>query len=395
MQTTPNSNRLQIGLFGVRNAGKSSLLNAVVNENTATVSDIPGTTTDPVRRAMELPNIGATLFIDTAGIDDEGELGKLRVEKTLEAAKRVDIALLFFDKENFDAIIKFLPNLKSAKTVAVINKIDELKDKGESIREKIKQATKLPVVSVSAKTREGIDDLLKEILRAMPEDFESVSITGNLVTAGDVVMLVMPEDSGAPKGRLILPQVQTIRELLDKGAIPMCTVVEKIPEALKSLKNPPKLVITDSQAFKRVYELTPKDTPLTSFSMLFGNYKGDIKFFVKSAKKMLELKKDASILIAEACVHRPLEEDIGRVKIPKLLRKKLGDDIKIEFTNGADFPKDLSPYDLIIHCGACMFNRRYVLKRIEEAKSQKIPMTNYGVAIAALLGILDNVVYPN
>lgn len=394
MQTTPNSNRLQIGLFGVRNAGKSSLLNAIVNENTATVSDIPGTTTDPVRRAMELPNIGATLFIDTAGIDDEGELGKLRVEKTLEAAKRVDIALLFFDEENFDAITKFLPNLKSAKTVAVVNKIDELRDKGETLAKKIKHHTKLPVVSVSAKTREGVDDLLKEILRAIPEDFESVSITGDLTSAGDVVMLVMPEDTGAPKGRLILPQVQTIRELLDKGAIPVCAVVEKMPEALKNLKNPPKLIITDSQAFKRVYELMPKNTPLTSFSILFGNYKGDIAFFLESAKKMLELKKDANILIAEACAHRPLEEDIGRVKIPKLLRKKLGDGIKIEFTNGADFPKYLRNYDLIIHCGACMFNRRYVLKRIEEAKSQNVPMTNYGVAIAALLGILDKVVYP-
>ena len=394
MQQTPNANRLQIGLFGARNSGKSSLLNAIVNENIATVSEIPGTTTDPVRKAMEAPNLGAVLFVDTAGLDDEDELGKLRVEKTIEAAKSVDIALIFFNGANFDKTLNFLPHLKNAKKIAVINKIDEMKDKGEELCKKVADKTKLPTVKVSAKTREGIDLLFSELLRVLPEDYESASITGNLVDEGDVVMLVMPQDTGAPKGRLILPQVQTIRELLDKRAIVVCTVVEKMQDALKKLVKPPELIITDSQAFKRVYELKPKDTPLTSFSILFGNYKGDISYFIESAKKMLELKENAKILIAEACAHRPLEEDIGQVKIPRLLRKKLGENIQINFTSGRDFPTDLTNYDLIIHCGACMFNRRYVLQRVAAAKKQNTPMTNYGVAIAALTGILGNVVYP-
>lgn len=395
MQQTPNANRLQIGLFGARNSGKSSLLNAIVRENTSTVSNIPGTTTDPVKRAMEVPNLGATLFVDTAGFDDEGELGKLRVEKTIEAAKSVDIALVFFNGADLEETLHFLPYLKNAKKIAVINKIDELVDKGESLYQEVVKETKLPAVKVSAKTKEGIDDLLGELLRAIPEDYDSISITSDLVREGELVMLVMPEDSGAPKGRLILPQVQTIRELLDKGAIIVCSTVEKIDETLQKLVNPPKLIITDSQAFKKVYELKPKNSLLTSFSILFGNYKGDIKYFIKSAKKMLELKGEVKILIAEACAHKPLEEDIGRIKIPRLLRKKLGDNVKIDFTSGRDFPQNLTNYDLIIHCGACMFNRRYVLQRIEAAKAQNIPMTNYGAAIAALIGILDKVVYPD
>ena len=395
MQNTPNANRLQIGLFGARNSGKSSLLNAIVNENIATVSEIPGTTTDPVRKAMELPSLGAVLFVDTAGLDDVEELGKLRVEKTIEAAKSVDIALIFFNGENFDKTLKFLPHLKNAKKIAIINKIDELTDKGEALCKKVAEKTKLSAVKVSAKTREGIELLFSELLRVLPEDYESVSITGDLAGEGDVVMLVMPQDTGAPKGRLILPQVQTLRELLDKRAIIVCTVVEKMEETLNKLTNPPKLIITDSQAFKKVYELKPKDSLLTSFSILFGNYKGDIKYFFDSAQKMLKLKDDAKILIAEACAHRPLEEDIGQVKIPRLLRKKLGENVRIEFTSGREFPTDLTAYDLIIHCGACMFNRRYVLQRIAAAKEQNIPMTNYGVAIAALTGILDKVVYPN
>lgn len=395
MQTTPNANRLQIGLFGARNSGKSSLLNAIVNENTATVSDIPGTTTDPVKKAMEVPKLGAVLFIDTAGLDDEGDLGALRVEKTVEAAKNVDIALVFFTENSFDDVLNFLPKLKNAKIIPIISKIDQQDNKTDALCKKILDTTKKQAVKVSAKTKEGIDALLNEMLRALPEDFESASITGDLVGEGDLIMLVMPQDNGAPKGRLILPQVQTIRELLDKGAIPICATVEKMPEALKKLSQPPKLIITDSQAFQKVNELKPKETPLTSFSILFGNYKGEIKFFIDSAKKIRELKPNAKILIAEACTHRPLEEDIGQVKIPKLLRKILGENIAIDFTSGRDFPKDLTKYDLIIHCGACMFNRRYVLERISAAKAANVPMTNYGVAIASALGILNNVVYPN
>ncbi|MBR3623436.1 MAG: [Selenomonadaceae bacterium] len=394
MQSTPNANRLQIGLFGARNLGKSSLLNAIAKENVSTVSNVPGTTTDPVKKAMELPNIGAVLFLDTAGFDDEGILGDLRVEKTTETTKSADISIIFFDDESFEDAIKFLPNLKNTKKIAVINKIDELEDNGKSLAKKIKEKTKLKPVLVSAKTGEGISKLLDEILRVMPEDFETPSITGNLVKENDAVLLVMPQDKAAPKGRLILPQVQTIREILDKGAIPVCSTVENMEATLKKLADPPNLIITDSQAFKKVMKLKPKNTPITSFSILFGNHKGDIEYFTNSAKKMLELKRNAKILIAEACSHRPLEEDIGQVKIPNLLRKKLGDEIEVEFKSGRDFPADLNGYDLIIHCGSCMFNRRYVLSRVEAAKAANIPMTNYGVAIAALLGILDNVIIP-
>ena len=394
MQSTPNANRLQIGLFGARNLGKSSLLNAIAKENVSTVSNVPGTTTDPVKKAMELPNIGAVLFLDTAGFDDEGILGDLRVEKTTETTKSADISIIFFDDESFEDAIKFLPNLKNTKKIAVINKIDELEDNGKSLAKKKKEKTKLKPVLVSAKTGEGISKLLDEILRVMPEDFETPSITGNLVKENDAVLLVMPQDKAAPKGRLILPQVQTIREILDKGAIPVCSTVENMEATLKKLADPPNLIITDSQAFKKVMKLKPKNTPITSFSILFGNHKGDIEYFTNSAKKMLELKRNAKILIAEACSHRPLEEDIGQVKIPNLLRKKLGDEIEVEFKSGRDFPADLNGYDLIIHCGSCMFNRRYVLSRVEAAKAANIPMTNYGVAIAALLGILDNVIIP-
>lgn len=395
MQQTPNSNRLQIGLFGARNLGKSSLLNAIVNENTATVSEIPGTTTDPVKRAMEVPSLGAVLFVDTAGFDDKGELGRLRVEKTIEAAKSVDIALILFDENNFEKTADFLSNLKSAKKIAVINKIDELADGGAALKRKTEEKTKLPVVAVSAKTREGIDNLLKELLIALPEDYESVSITGNLANRNDVVMLVMPQDKAAPKGRLILPQVQTIRELLDKGAIIVSSTIENMKQALNELSRPPKLIITDSQAFKKVFELKPKNSLLTSFSVLFANYKGDIAFFAESAKKIPHLKKNAKILIAEACAHRPINEDIGQVKIPRLLKKKLGEDIVIDFVSGRDFPNNITNYDMIIHCGACMFNRRYTLSRVDTAKKFNVPMTNYGIAIAELIGILDDVAYPS
>ncbi len=394
MQSTPNANRLQIGLFGARNLGKSSLLNAIAKENVSTVSNVPGTTTDPVKKAMELPNIGAVLFLDTAGFDDEGILGDLRVEKTTETTKSADISIIFFDDDSFENTIKFLPNLKNTKKIAVVNKIDEIEDNGKSLARKIEEKTKFKPILVSAKTGEGIGKLLDEILRVIPEDFETPSITGNLVKENDAVLLVMPQDKAAPKGRLILPQVQTIREILDKGAIPVCSTVENMEATLKKLADPPNLIITDSQAFKKVMELKPKNTPITSFSILFGNHKGDIEYFTNSAKKMLELKRNAKILIAEACSHRPLEEDIGQVKIPNLLKKKLGDEIEIKFKSGRDFPVDLSGYDLIIHCGACMFNRRYVLSRVEAAKAANIPMTNYGVAIAALLGILDNVIIP-
>ena len=394
MQSTPHANRLQIGLFGARNTGKSSLLNAIAREHIATVSNIPGTTTDPVKKAMELPNLGAVLFFDTAGFDDEGTLGALRVEKTAETAKSIDISLVFFDENSFENTVDFLPKLKNSKKIAVINKIDERKDGGKTLAAKVIENTGLNPIFVSARTKAGIDKLLEEMLRLMPEDFERTSITGNLVKENDTVLLVMPQDKAAPKGRLILPQVQTIRDILDKGAVSMCVTAERLEEALKILKNPPNLIITDSQVFKKAAELKPKETPLTSFSILFGNYKGDIEYFVESAKKMLELKKDARILIAEACAHRPLEEDIGQVKVPKLLRKKLGEEIKIEFVSGRDFPDDLKGYDLIIHCGACMFNRRYVLSRVQAARAANIPMTNYGVAIAALIGILDKVTIP-
>ena len=387
---TPNANRLHIALFGKRNSGKSSLINALTGQDTALVSDTPGTTTDSVQKAMEIHGIGPCLFIDTPGFDDEGELGNRRIERTWKAVEKTDIALLLCagggsaeetGEPDFTEELHWLEQLKAKNipTILLINKADIRKNTA-SLAIRIKETFGSQPIPVSAKEKTGVELIRQAILEKLPEDFDQQSITGSLVTEGDLVLLVMPQDIQAPKGRLILPQVQTMRELLDKKCLIMSCTTDKLRETLQALSRPPKLIITDSQVFKTVYEQKPEESRLTSFSVLFAGYKGDIRYYVKSAS-------------AEACTHAPLSEDIGRVKLPHLLRKRIGEKLSIDIVAGTDFPQDLTPYSLVIHCGACMFNRKYVLNRIERARLQNVPMTNYGVAIAFLNGILNQIEY--
>ncbi len=394
LQQTPSANRLHIGLFGKRNSGKSSLVNALTGQNIALVSDVAGTTTDPVQKAMEIHGLGPCLFIDTAGFDDEGDLGRLRVEKTRQALEKTDLALLVFTDEGDEMETGWYRQIcaKNIPVVAVLNQVDKLTDPtttAQRLQEKLEQ----PVVPVSAATGQGVDKLLAALVRAVPEGFGQESITASLVSPSDIVLLVMPQDIQAPKGRLILPQVQTIRDLLDRRCVVVCATTDRLDEALAGLKEPPKLIITDSQVFAQVYEKKPPQSLLTSFSVLFAKFKGDINAFVQGAAAIDQLTADSRVLIAEACTHAPLQEDIGRVKIPRLLRKRVGESLQVDIVSGTDFPADLSGYQLVIHCGACMFNRKYVLSRIEQAQKQGVPITNYGVAIAKLSGILDKVSY--
>lgn len=400
---TPNANRLHIALFGKRNSGKSSLINALTGQDTALVSDTPGTTTDSVQKAMEIHGIGPCLFIDTPGFDDEGELGNRRIERTWKAVEKTDIALLLCagggsaeetGEPDFTEELHWLEQLKAKNipTILLINKADIRKNTA-SLAIRIKETFGSQPIPVSAKEKTGIELIRQAILEKLPEDFDQQSITGSLVTEGDLVLLVMPQDIQAPKGRLILPQVQTMRELLDKKCLIMSCTTDKLRETLQALSRPPKLIITDSQVFKIVYEQKPEESRLTSFSVLFAGYKGDIRYYVKSASAIGSLTESSRVLIAEACTHAPLSEDIGRVKLPHLLRKRIGEKLSIDIVAGTDFPQDLTPYSLVIHCGACMFNRKYVLSRIERARLQNVPMTNYGVAIAFLNGILNQIEY--
>ena len=391
LNQTPSANRLHIALFGRRNSGKSSLINALTGQDTALVSDIPGTTTDPVSKAMELHGIGPCVIIDTPGFDDEGTLGEMRIERTLKAIERTDIALLLCEETNLQEEAAWMQQLK-AKNIPVIliqNKADIRKNISSLIEQELGQKPLL----VSAKEKQGMEDIRLAILEKLPQDFEQPSITGNLVGENDLVLLVMPQDIQAPKGRLILPQVQTMRELLDKKCLIMSCTTDKLPQTLQALARPPKLIITDSQVFKTVYEQKPAESLLTSFSVLMAGYKGDIRQFVEGASVIDSLTENSRVLIAEACAHAPMTEDIGRVKIPRLLRKKIGEGLQIDMVSGSDFPKDLSRYDLIIHCGACMFNRKHVMNRLEKASVQQVPMTNYGITLAHLMGILDKIVY--
>lgn len=394
LNNTPSANRLHVALFGRRNSGKSSLINALTGQDTALVSDIPGTTTDTVSKAMEIQGIGPCLFIDTPGFDDEGELGEMRIIRTLKAIEQTDIALLLCEDEAHEEEKKWMKQLeeKNIPVILLLNKADIRKDIASTLLRIEKDCGQKPLV-ISAKERTGIKKIHQAILEKLPADFGQQTITGNLVKEGDLVLLVMPQDIQAPKGRLILPQVQTMRELLDKTCLVMSCTTDQIASTLQALSRPPKLIITDSQVFHTVYEQKPADSLLTSFSVLMAGYKGDIHYYIEGASAIDCLTPQSRVLIAEACTHAPATEDIGRVKLPRMLRKKIGEELQIDIVAGTDFPEDLTPYHLIIHCGACMFNRKYVLNRIDNARKQQIPMTNYGVAIAHLNGILDKIAY--
>lgn len=394
MQDTPRANRLHIGLFGKRNSGKSSLINALTNQETALVSDVAGTTTDPVYKAMEIHGIGPCVFIDTAGLDDEGELGTLRIRQTMRAMERTDVALLVCTGDDIEKELEWnrLLKEKNIPVIWILNKADLLADATATVRSIEKKCGQVPL-AVSARTKQGMEDIRRSLIAKLPDETMSQGIVGRLVKEGDTVMLVMPQDIQAPKGRLILPQVQIIRELLDRKCLVMSCTTDKIDQMLQALVQPPSLIITDSQVFKTVYEKKPATSRLTSFSVLFAQYKGDINYFIEGANAIGCLTENSHVLIAEACTHAPLAEDIGRVKIPNMLRKKFGAGLQIDHVSGTDFPEDLNKYDLVIHCGACMFNRKYVLNRVAQARNQHIPMTNYGVTIAYLTGILDKIDY--
>lgn len=394
MNSTPNANCLHIAIFGRCNSGKSSLINALTGQDTALVSAVPGTTTDLVNKAMEIHGIGPCIFIDTPGFDDEGELGEMRIARTLQAIERTDIALLLCEDGDLEEEQQWIQQLNSRHipVILILNKSDR-RECAADVAARIEKVCGKTPITVSAKEHTGIEAVYQAILRKLPADFGQQTITGNLVQEGDLVLLVMPQDIQAPKGRLILPQVQTMRELLDKKCLVMSCTTDQLANTLEALSRAPQLIITDSQVFHEVYRLKPESSLLTSFSVLMAGYKGDIHYYIESAAAIGSLTPQSRILIAEACTHAPLSEDIGRVKLPRLLRKKVGESLHIDIVSGTDFPTDLSSYELIIHCGGCMFNRKYVLSRIDRARCQHIPMTNYGVAIACLNGILDKIVY--
>ena len=388
------SNRYHIGIFGRRNVGKSTLLNALTGQDVSIVSDVAGTTTDTVWKNIELPGIGAAVIGDTAGFDDIGELGTMRNERTKRAAQQIDMALILVSGKPDDISyeLQWRDFFKKADipTIFVMTKVDADSD-SDSDADLWKDALNEEIIPVSAKEGKGLDVMLDKMASLYSNDDNLDDITYSLVKSGDVVVLVMPQDASAPKGRLIQPQVVTLRNLLDKHALALCCAPEELPLMLKNLNNPPSLIITDSQVFAQVQALTPKETKLTSFSVLMARHKGDIDTFREAADALMALRRNGKVLIAEACSHIPQNEDIGRVKLPKMLRKKFGEELQIDIVSGNDFPEDLSQYDIIIHCGACMFTRRHVLSRVRRAKAQNIPITNYGIAIAALTGILNKV----
>jgi len=389
MQSTPTSSRVHIGIFGKVNSGKSTLLNALTSQEVSLVSEQKGTTADPVYKAMEIYGIGPVVFIDTAGFEDDSSIGVLRIEKSREVIKKTNMAIVLFSDMDIEEGMQWVVALKeqNAKVIIVVNDMEN--NNAAGIVAKLKMEFDEEIIVVNALKKLGIEKIKEALIRNAPSDKE-IDITGNLVKEGDIVMLVMPQDIQAPKGRLILPQVQTLRELLDKKCIVISCVTGQIDETLATLNKAPSLIICDSQVFKIVHDKKPGESKLTSFSVLFAAYKGDIGTFLSGAKAIDSLTENSHVLIAEACTHAPLSEDIGREKIPSLLKKKYGD-LSVTVVSGTDFPKDLTKYNLIIHCGACMFNRKYVLSRIEEAKQQNVPITNYGITIAYLQGILDKV----
>lgn len=399
LNNTPNADRVHIGIFGRRNAGKSSVINAVTGQNLAIVSDVLGTTTDPVYKAMEILPLGPVVLIDTPGLDDVGELGELRVQKAFQVLNKTDIALLVLDvNSGFSKEEEKLLELVKAKNipfVAVLNKTDIAKeDKIKEIEKLLKDKYNIEnVVSVSAEKKDGIFEL-KEKIASLNTEKEKSPIISDLVCPGETAVLVVPIDESAPKGRLILPQQQTIRDLLDHNAMAAVTQVTTLAKTLESFKEPPKIVVTDSQAFKEVAKIVPESVPLTSFSILFARHKGELSTLVKGVKAMDDLKDGDTVLISEGCTHHRQCNDIGSVKIPNAVRKYTGKNLNFEFTSGGEFPLNLSKYSLIIHCGGCMLNEREMKYRIACANDAGIPMVNYGVLLAQVNGILKRSLEP-
>ena len=401
MQQTPSSHRVHIAFFGRCNSGKSSLINALTGQEVAIVSEMAGTTTDSVLKPIELPGVGATILIDTPGLDDNTPLGNQRKAQSLKALDKTDIAVVLFHDDDTSVEEALIAQLSARKTpiIGVISKCDTMQNRA-SLVAKVNDIIGSEPIALSATTREGIEQLLARLASLSQQ--ETRLITEGLCSAGDMVVLVMPQDAQAPKGRLIKPQVEVLRELLDRGCNTLCCTPEGLKASLNTLNTPPQLIITDSQVFASVNEIVEEYRQqmerhqyplLTSFSILFARYKGDINTFVEGGKKLLSLTPTSRILIAEACSHIPQNEDIGRVKLPRMLRRRIGDSLTIDIVGGNDFPTDLSQYDLVIHCGACMFNRRLVMSRVAQAQAQNIAITNYGIAIATLTGIIDKVVY--
>ena len=399
LNETPRAERVHIAFFGRRNAGKSSLTNAFAGHEVSLVSDVAGTTTDPVYKSMELHGVGPCVLIDTAGYDDEGMLGQMRVDMTRKILAETDAAILLISSDTApdDPLTperEWAAAMKEHGTpvLCLLSRGDLCRDT-EALKASVKEKLGLEAETVSVKDKGVTERLRLMLLRLLPEDCFATTIASHLVKPGDVVLLVTPQDLQAPKGRLILPQVQTIRDLLDGDCIVMCVKTEELDGALAALRQPPAMIITDSQVFPEVWPKKPEGTLLTSFSVLMAAYKGDIRAFAQGARAVEKLNGSSRVLIAEACTHAPLEEDIGRVKIPRLLRKRFGESLQVDMVSGKDFPEDLGQYDLILHCGSCMFNRRYVQSRLAAAQQAGVPMTNYGVFMAYMTGILDKVTW--
>ncbi|MBI5119154.1 [FeFe] hydrogenase H-cluster maturation GTPase HydF [Candidatus Poribacteria bacterium] len=396
MEHTPKGLRLHIGLFGRRNVGKSSLLNAITRQQVSIVSEQAGTTTDPVEKPMELLPLGPVLFIDTAGIDDVGSLGELRVRRTRQVFDRTDVGVIVSEADGWGAFEdQLLAELssRSLPIIVVFNKVDLARPNGETLARLVSE--KIPVVSTCAIADTGMLDLRQALLDAAPTEFiNNPTILGDLVGPGELAVLVVPIDKEAPKGRLIVPQVQSIRDLLDGDAYCLVVKERELRDALDRLKRPPKLVVTDSQVFLKVAADTPREIKLTSFSILFARFKGDLVQQVLGTLAVERLKPGDRILIAESCAHHPIAEDIGRVKIPRWLTQYVGGKLEITTIQGHDFPDDLASYGLVIHCGACMMNRREMLTRLLRCRRAGVPITNYGLVIAYSLGIFERALEP-
>ncbi|MCX7748388.1 MAG: [FeFe] hydrogenase H-cluster maturation GTPase HydF [Clostridia bacterium] len=397
MNTTPIANRLHIAIFGKRNAGKSTLINAITNQSIAVVSDVPGTTTDPVYKTMELLPVGPVVIIDTAGLDDEGDLGNLRVQKTYDVMRKTNLAILVIN--SVEGLTDFERNFvkklkeKNIAVIGVVNKCDLINISEEEVGS-YKKELEIPIIKISSETKTGLDELKQLIAKNAKTDESGLSLVGDLIRPGDFVILVTPIDKAAPKGRLILPQQQTIRDIIESDAVAVVTKEHELKETLRSITKRPAMVITDSQAFLKVAADTPEDVPMTSFSILFARQKGELVEMVKGIRKLEHLKLGSKVLIVEGCTHHRQADDIGKVKIPRWIRQISGGDIEFQWASGTFFPKDIGEFDAIIHCGGCMLNRQEMQYRISAAKEKGIAITNYGMLIAYVQGILKRALKP-